>query len=153
MEIKFAADVMLGKLAKWLRILGYDTTYDSRITDAQLIESARRAGRVILTRDTRLVQRRKAKPYVLIAQDYVADQLRQLIRELKLDTDQGLLSRCLVCNQPLAAIAKSSIQDLVPPYVYKTQSRFYQCPVCQRIFWPATHVTDILHRLERIQRD
>ena len=99
----FAADCMLGTLAKWLRILGYDAFYRNRIEDGELVELARAEGRVVLTRDRRLTERRRARPFVLIASDRPEEQIRQLIAEIGLELrEERLLSRCLPCNTPTA---------------------------------------------------
>jgi hypothetical protein len=149
--MKFLADEMLGKLAKWLRILGYDTLYYNRLPDDELLRIAAEEQRLILTRDTRLIQRKLAKNYLLIRHDHWLDQLKQLATELQLDIRSNLLTRCCRCNQLLEAVQKSSVQIRVPPYVYHTQSHFRQCPLCRRIYWPATHVANIVKQLEWLE--
>ena len=145
---KFIADCMLGKLARWLRILGYDAAYERRISDDALIMRARAEGRVLLTRDTRLVRRRGLPPHLLIASEDPAAQLKQTLGELHLKVDSGrLLSRCLLCNEDTVEIPRSDAHAEVPPYVYRTQRKFARCPACRRIYWRATHVTGILDRL------
>jgi hypothetical protein len=148
--MKFLADEMLGKLAKWLRILGYDTLYYNYIPDDELLSIALREQRLILTRDTRLIKRRLAKNYLLVRHDHWLDQLKQLVAELGLDTRGNLLARCCLCNQLLEVVEKTGVRAYVPPYVYQTQSCFKQCPCCRRIYWPATHVASIIKQIELI---
>lgn len=147
--LRFVADCMLGKLAKWLRILGYDTRYDPDAPDEEIVRLAAREGRVILTRDSRLVLRRLARRHLLIRSDDPAEQLRQVIRELGIPVEGGrLLSRCLPCNVPTLAVGTDEVAGKVPPYVHRTQSAFTRCPSCGRIYWGATHSEDIRKRLE-----
>ena len=98
--MKFAADCMLGTLAKWLILLGHDVAYFSRIEDGQLVRIARTEGRIILTSDRRLVQRRDARNHVLIASQDLTEQIRQVLRErgLRLRKDR-LFRRCVKCNR------------------------------------------------------
>jgi uncharacterized protein with PIN domain len=145
---KFIADCMLGKLARWLRILGYDAAYERRISDDALIARARAEDRVLLTRDTRLVARRGLPPHLLVASERPADQLRQTLRAFRLKVDSGrLLSRCLLCNTDTVEVPREEARGEVPPYVFRTQRRFARCPSCRRIYWRATHVAGILDRL------
>ena len=141
---------MLGRLARWLRILGHDVVYFRKIEDADLVELARREGRILLTRDTRLVRRRAAREAVLIESPYLEQQLRQLARRDGAGLlGPGLCRRCLECNEPTLAVEKDSVKDRVPAYVFRTQSRFRACPACRRIYWSASHVQDMLRRLRR----
>ena len=141
---------MLGRLARWLRILGHDVAYFRRIEDADLVDLAARERRILLTRDTRLVQRKTARGAVLIRSHLLEEQLRQMVlwnREALLAP--RLCRRCLECNEATVLVPKASVRDRVPAYVFKTQSRFLECPSCGRIYWRATHVQDMLRRLRR----
>ncbi len=146
--MKFAADCMLGSLAKWLLILGHDVSYDRAIDDGDLVSKARREGRTILTRDRRLLKRRGAGNHVLIASDDLKQQLRQVLTERQLTVRQDrLFQRCLKCNEPTRAATRDTVRGLVPIYVYRTQSRFRRCPKCEQIYWRATHVNRMLDTL------
>ncbi len=141
---------MLGKLAKWLRIFGYDTVYNPYLTDGEILRIAKAEQRLILTRDTRLVLCRYAKPNLLVEHDLLPDQLRQVIRELDLQLKGKLFSRCLICNCLLQPINKELVRASVPAYVFATQSLFSRCPYCQRIFWPATHIDKMQAQIREI---
>lgn len=137
MSIKLLADSMLGRLAKWLRLLGYDTAYVRAIPDEALLGLARAEGRTILTRDQRLARRRGLRA-LYVQSDDLPQQVRQVVRDLRLRTT-GRAPRCPVCNRELISVAKRSIRERVPAYVYRTQREFSRCPQCERIYWAGTH--------------
>lgn len=140
-EVRFIADSMLGRLAKWLRILGYDASYFRDAEDGRLLAIARREGRILLTRDTRLLLRRRLCPMLFVRHDRVWDQLRQVVGELGLNMGERLGSRCIRCNRSLAPLAKHRAAGRVPPYVLRHHDAFFQCEGCGRIFWGGTHLT------------
>ena len=147
----FIADVNVGRLARRLRMLGYDTLFINGAEDDELIRIALREGRILLTRDTGIMERRvvttgKAKA-VLIESDDVKAQLRQVVKGLNLEPDSAPFSRCMECNVPLIPRAREEVRDLVPPYVFKTQNQFMQCPDCKRIFWRGTHWEKMLEEI------
>ena len=147
---RLMADAMLGRLARWLRILGYDTAYERNVADNVLIERVIEEGRWLLTRDTYLVQRRVLRGrHTLIASDDVEEQLRQLHQDLKLDLDLNRQRgyRCGDCNIVLMSISHAHAIPLVPPFVAQQYREFLQCPQCHRVFWPGTHWNDLLKRL------
>jgi uncharacterized protein with PIN domain len=149
---RMIADAMLGKLARWLRVLGYDVAYEKKIGDDRLIERARAENRLVLTRDTHLFRCRWSPPIpmILVEDDRLPQQLRQISARLGLSGEDRLLSRCLECNVPLIAVLKQSLRLRVPEYVYRTQNRFSQCPSCYRIYWPGTHWGKIRSRLQAL---
>lgn len=149
---RFLADNMLGRLAKWLRILGYDTEYAFDASDSDLIAQAQSEGRILLTRDTSLIRRKECRNYIFIRSDHWREQLRQVYEEAGLNCD-SLLTRCVVCNARLKAVDKQSVESVVFPYVYKTQERFFKCDHCSRIFWPATHVSRIIDEINNLKED
>lgn len=147
--VKFAADRMLGKLAKWLRIMGQDVIYGPHLTGYGLIHAARQENRLILTRDGRL-KNKQPPEFIFIASDRYREQLRQVVKACGLEPLAQAFSRCLECNATLEPRAKDAVKERVPPYVFATQERFFACPQCRRIFWPATHHEKMLAELRRI---
>lgn len=141
----FAADMMLGKLARWLRVLGYDVLYLNPVEDRELIGIARRGSRILLTRDTRLVKRRDAAPYLLVTKNDPREQVAEVIRRYPLDRGR-FLSRCLCCNTLLINAVKDEIRNEVPDYVYFTTTQFGRCPDCRRVFWRGSHYESMLKR-------
>lgn len=127
---------MLGRLAKWLRVLGYDTVY-WRGDDAGLIRLALTGDRLLLTRDTRLPPRLPPSHCLFIESDHYDEQLRQVIGRLGLPPRIG--RRCLRCNHVLEPAEKAGLRGRVPEFVWQRHHRFARCPDCLRIYWEGTH--------------
>jgi uncharacterized protein len=147
-DIQFIADVMLGKLTKWLRVMGIDVLYDPDATDVQLLRRAECRGRILLTRDRHMVRRRGVPQCLYIESDYYHEQVRQVIQAFHLADRLQLFSRCLQCNQHLDAVHKEVVADRVPPYVYATQIAFKYCAICHRVYWGGTHRDNMLRQLQ-----
>jgi len=129
----------LGRLAKWLRILGFDTEYFKEANISSLIIQALRENRVIITRNHRL-PRSAGLRIILIKEEKLKEQLREALKALEISLDSVLMfSRCIICNEELVEIAKDQIKDRVPEYVFNTQKNFISCPKCERIYWQGTH--------------
>ncbi len=148
-EITFAADRMLGRLAKWLRMLGCDVTCGRHLSGHGLIRAARTEGRLILTRD-RSLRRKQPPPLLFIESNDYVEQLRQVMGACDLRPGAGLFTRCLVCNSRLEPREKDFVEKLVPPHVLATQERFSWCGRCQKLYWPATHQHKMLDALGKI---
>ena len=143
----FVADVMVGRLARWLRILGFDVLYSNRFADDALIALAR-SGRILLTRDIPLAARLPEDKVVVIQHDHYEQQIRQVLRRFP-DLPVRVLSRCLECNELLRQVDRETIFERVPPYVYLTQQDFAVCPSCGRVFWKGTHTGEMLAKIRR----
>ena len=148
-EIKFIADTMLGRLAKWLRILGYDTLYPGQESDQRLARIAAEEDRILLTRDTGLASRKGFRK-LLVHSNYLTEQLIEVIEAFDLRTKDRDPSLCLLCNRPLREMEKDAVRDKVPPYVFQTQSCFYHCIECGKIYWAGTHLDHIRKELEKL---
>ncbi len=150
---RFFADAMLGRLARWLRILGYDTAYERTIADDVLIRRTLRENRWLLTRDTYLARHKILRGrHTLITDDHLHDQLRQLKHELglRLEPNEQAAYRCADCNARLEPLAKEQAALLVPPLVAAQYQDFLRCPRCGRVYWPGTHWTNLCRELERL---
>ncbi|MCE4599944.1 MAG: Mut7-C RNAse domain-containing protein [Desulfurococcales archaeon] len=143
----FVADTMLGEVARWLRILGYDTLYSRNYTDYQLLNIASRTGRTLLTRDWGLyvrARKRKVKA-VYISTDKIGERLAELVLKagIKLEPDPSR-SRCPECNSPLVVVRdKEKVKDRVPPGALQRYDTFYLCPRCGRVYWEGGHWRNI----------
>jgi uncharacterized protein with PIN domain len=151
---RFIVDHNVGKLAKWLRMMGYDALFFNGSDDSGMIATALAENRVILTRDTGIVQRRLVTSgrlkAILINSDRVDTQMKQVIDTLNLDINYRPFTICLECNQPLVEVSKEQVRERVPPYVFKTQQQYMECPACRRIYWRGTHWRAMNRRLEKL---
>lgn len=132
---------MLGRLARWLRLLGYDAAYARDADDYELMRRARAEARTLLTRDRRLAARRGLQA-VLVLSESLEEQVRQVQQTLGPPPDPPL-SRCPACNTPLIAATRAAVRERVPPYVWRRQTDFRLCPACHRAYWPGTHLERI----------
>jgi uncharacterized protein with PIN domain len=148
-DLRFAADRMLGRLVKWLRIIGQDVIYGPHLTGYGLIRAARAENRLILTRDRGLKQK-QPPPFLFIESDHYRDQLRQVVGQCGLRLGDGLFVRCIECNTLLQSRPKEALEKVVPPYVFASQEKFFSCPTCRRIYWPATHHQKMLEELRNL---
>jgi len=138
----FACDVMLGRTARWLRMLGIDTFYDNKADDADLKKLCLGEARVLLTKDVKLHGLMPAGTSRLVGAVHPRQQLEEIVAFFHLDRI-ALPPRCSLCNGELAAVPKESIRDLVPPFVFRTQADFQRCCQCQKIYWQGTHLAKI----------
>jgi len=151
--VKFIVDHNVGKLVKWLRMMGYDTLFFTGNDDWEMVMTALAEGRVILTRDTQIMRRGVVASgrlkAVLIQNEDPEQQMRQVVEALNLDCQSKLFTICLECNQPLAEKSKQQVKDRVPPYIFQTQSQYVECPACHRIYWRGTHWQAMIRKLEK----
>jgi len=149
-------DLNVGRLAKWLRVLGYDALFPADAEDNELLRIALREGRIIVTRDAGLAVRHLATSgrlkVLLIRDDNPKDQLRQVVGSLDLDATRPF-SRCICCNEPLDSLSRESVRERVPDYVYKTQQEYSGCAPCSRIFWRGTHWANMQRDLALVRSE
>ena len=139
---------MLGKLAKYLRIVGMDASYSSSLSLSQIIAAAAAEQRTVLTRRTgQLLSEQQASSY-FIQSNYSYEQLQNVISHFNLQPDSScFFTRCLLCNELLTAIEKAAVAENVPDYVFSTINDFSQCPCCRKIYWKGTHHHNMMQRL------
>jgi uncharacterized protein with PIN domain len=151
--MKFLVDRMLGKLAKALRLLGYDAIYFQGEDLTQLIRLAREQDRVILTRNTKLAARKPEDHVVRIANDHPRLQLRELHEKGAIVlNEKASFSRCLVCNVLLDVMARKEVEGEVPDFIFHHYQEFYRCSQCRRIYWPGTHQQNMQKRIKEISK-
>lgn len=150
--MKFAVDCMLGKLAKWLKILGFDAIFFSKIEDEELMAIAQKEDRILLTRDTGIIERARRLSTLLIESENWREQVKQVLDHFGIWEDVEPNSRCIECNTPLKEISKERAKNLVTPFVYKTADAFALCPGCERVFWRGTHLKDMQIKISEIQK-
>jgi uncharacterized protein with PIN domain len=148
--MKFIADAMLGRLAKWLRLLGFDVLYDPAIDDKHIIRIAREQGRTVLTRDTRLIKKKVLRDYIFIKSNDIFRQLLEIKYILNLK-DPDLQARCAACNGILNNVSqKIEIRDSVPDFIYHNYDYFIKCEDCDKVYWEGTHHKRIKEKIIEI---
>jgi uncharacterized protein with PIN domain len=147
-ELRFMVDAMLGRLARWLRVMGYDARFEAGIADADLVRIAIREDRVLLTRDRALVDEWRVPRLVLLASESAREQLREVAGHYPLDWRGRVFSRCTRCNDRVERAPPEEVAGRVPPSVLSRYERFYRCPACARIYWDGSHAARMRRALE-----
>jgi uncharacterized protein with PIN domain len=148
--MKFIVDSMLGKLAKRLRLMGYDASYDPKKDDREILKLSKEEDCSIVTRDTGMSKIRGANVLLIRSTD-VHEQLKELYKlaKIRLD-DKSLFSRCPECNTPVKDVSKEEVKKIVPKFVYETLNKFSYCPKCKKAYWQGTHYQKLLKELKNI---
>ena len=153
-SLKFIVDHNVARLARWLRMMGYDTTVFNEIDDWQMIRTALADNRIIITRDTGVMKRRvitsgKLKALLVVSDD-PESQINQVVHAFQLDTKKSL-TLCMECNIPLVPVDREAVKSRIPPYVYQTNKQFYECPICHRIYWQGSHWEAMQQTLKKLE--
>jgi hypothetical protein len=150
MTPRFAAEKTLGRLTKWLRLLGFDTRYESELTGKKFIDTLEK-DRILLTRTRRIQNQFASRKLIFVESDHLPQQLNQIFRELGLKASQTRpFSRCLHCNVPIVIAEKASVRGRVPDYIFETHDRFQKCPECDRIYWPGSHTRRSFEKIQQL---
>jgi uncharacterized protein with PIN domain len=147
---RFVVDAMLGRLARWLRVLGYDAVYEPTLDDHALVRLADLEDRILLTRDRHLLRELRPRRSVEITCDVPLDQLAALVGELALPAPDELFRRCLVCNTVLDTVAEAEAAAVLPPAARSLGGPVRRCPTCGRVYWPGSHVRRMVRALARV---
>jgi len=148
-------DHNVGKIAKWLRMMGFDTSFFTGLNDTDMVNIALREDRILLTRDTGIMERRVVTngqlKAILIKSDRLPQQTQQVIDDLQLRQDQiRPFTICMECNIKLVERTIEEVRDRVPPYVFATQTHFVECPSCHRIYWQGTHWQNMVSKISNL---
>ena len=150
MALYFAADRTLGKLVKWLRILGFDTTFEIDVP-AELFYEHLAKDRIVLTRTGTIKKQFSAHRLVFVTSNYLDVQLEQVIAEVGIcQADTQPFSRCIQCNISIVDADPDDVYGLIPDYIYETHKEFHKCPQCNRIFWPGSHTKRSLVKIKHL---
>lgn len=146
--MKFILDDMLGKLARWIRIMGYDAKYFHKISDDELIKQAKDEGRILLTRDRSLAKRFAVSCLLIKTQD-IESQLNYVIKRFGLDIN-NIFTRCPSCNGKLEEIEKEKVYNNVPDFVFSSYDNFSICKACLKYYWKGPHWEKIKESLNKL---
>jgi uncharacterized protein with PIN domain len=147
---RFIADVMLGRLARWLRTLGYDTAHEDSIADADLVRRAFQEGRSILTRDTKLFDEWRVAGGLLVHAESPLEQLAEVVSTFHLERPDRLFTRCRVCNGVLQPLNREDAPGRVPPDIESRAREIAECPGCGRVYWEGSHTDRMRSVLARL---
>lgn len=147
---KFVVDVNLGKLARHLRMAGFDTAYQNDSTDEELIEIMLEEGRTLLTRDRKLLMRNVVQSGYLPRSDQADEQLEEVLKRFNLFDKVHSYTRCINCNGVLKKVSKEKIIDQLEPLTKKYFSDFSQCPDCGQIYWKGSHRNRLHPKVQEI---
>jgi uncharacterized protein len=148
--MKFVADMMLGKLARWLRILGYDVMYDQSLSLKDLVTLSNQTDTIFLTRRRTLPENILPSKFFTISSELFPEQLRGVVTHFNLDMLSNLFTRCIACNVPVQRVAKEAMKGQIPERSYGGFEEFFQCPVCRSIYWDGSHCTKTRTKLQQI---
>jgi uncharacterized protein with PIN domain len=143
---------MLGSLAKWLRIVGFDTLYpDTTTTDDEVLHIAKAEKRLLISRDKELIIRgKKIKLDVLeIHMTDLDQQLAQVLTHIPIDSAQ-VLTRCTLCNTPLISVEKKATKTYIPQKVFETRDQFWYCSACKKYYWMGTHYKNMIEKINKL---
>ncbi len=147
---RFLVDAMLGGLARWLRILGFDAAFDPTIPDENLVRRSLEEGRQILTRDRRLREEWTVSNCTVLESEDLEEQLQEIVARFSLREKVALFSRCPLCNMPLKPLPGEEARARVPPGVHERQDSFLHCPECGQVYWEGSHTERIRRRLHKV---
>jgi hypothetical protein len=150
-ETRFAADVHLGRLARYLRMLGFDTLYDSRWRDAELIDAALAHGRIILTRDVGLLKHKRVTHGYWVRHHQPLKQLREVTRALDVGSQTRPFTRCMHCNGGLRAVGQAQLEGRVDAAILVRFDDFRECTDCGKVYWKGSHYRRMLDWVRRLR--
>ena len=150
MPPRFAADAMLGRLARWLRALGFDTAYDSAIADPVLVRQAADEDRILLTRDRHLLRELRPERALEVRRDDPLEQLQDIVLALSLPRPAAMFSRCLLCNTLLDGLNAVERRALAAELAYAPPPPVRRCPCCVKLYWEGSHSRRMRAALERV---
>jgi uncharacterized protein with PIN domain len=148
---KFIADVHLGKLTRYLRMMGFDVLYKNNFVDDEIVNLSLKEKRAILTRDRGILKRSEVTHGYWVRSTKIKEQLSEVIKRFDLKNIIKEFSRCITCNSVLNPISKNEIIDDLPPKVSEFQDSFSICPSCQKIFWKGTHHQKMLSFIQSVK--
>ena len=152
--MKILCDQMLGTLAKWLRILGFDTFYaNAEMSDEDLLNIAKGENRTIFTRDKELIISGKKKNlnFIAIETTDLDLQLNQVLKHVNID-EKSILSRCTLCNTVLDTIEKNKAQGKIPSKVFENNEKFWFCSKCNKFYWMGSHYNEMINKIGKIKK-
>lgn len=145
----FICDVHLGKLARWLRLLGFDAAYRNEASDREIVEQARHEQRIVLTRDRHLLQHKVITHGYWVRSTVPDEQVGEVVRRFQLQADIAPFSRCMECNGRVHPVPKGAVADQLEPRTQELFDEFFQCEQCRRLYWRGSHYERLVERIQK----
>lgn len=152
-ETRFVVDVNLGKLAQKLRLLGFDTCYRNDLDDEEIITTAIREQRIILTRDIGILRQKRVTHGYWVRSDDPGVQLQEVVRRLQLENNFKPFTRCSICNGLVSAVDKESVRDRLPEDTCRYYDSFLECELCGKLYWKGSHYKRILELINTLRAE
>ena len=149
-EVKFILDVHLGKLARYLRICGFDTLFSNQYDDPEIVDRAEKERRIILTRDRNLLKNSRVTHGHWIRSQKPVEQLKEVLMRLDLKGQVRLFTRCSICNTPVEDVNKADIESRLDLGTRRYYSTFWRCLGCGRIYWGGSHYTNMIRVIQQV---
>jgi len=150
---KFVADVHLGRLNRYLRMMGLDVLYKNNFSDNEIVQLSLKERRAILTRDRGILKRNEVTHGYWVRSTKVEEQVKEVIKRFDLQKEIKEFSRCIECNELLKSIKKEIVINQLPPKVATSQNEFYCCPACNKIYWKGTHYLRMIKFIQSIKNN
>jgi uncharacterized protein with PIN domain len=147
---RFVLDTHLGKLARLLRLLGFDTLYRNDLDDREIARISVDEQRIALTRDRGILRRRELIHGYLVRSDAPLEQIREVMSRYELLGSVAPFSRCTMCNHPIRVVPKSEVEHRLAPGTRRDHDEFHYCPGCDRVYWKGSHFTRLRQLVERL---
>ncbi len=148
---KFVADVHLGRLTKYLRMIGLDVLYKNNFNDDEIVQISLTKKRIILTKDRGILKRNEVTHGYWVRSTKVKEQAIEVLKRFNLKNQIKEFTRCIECNQLLKTVSREKIIDELPEKVARSQNEFYRCPSCKKLFWKGTHYHKMLSFIQSVK--
>lgn len=147
---KFVADVHLGRLTRYLRMMGFDVYYRNDLEDNEIVDISLKEKRTILTKDLGILKRNEVTHGYWIRSTKLEEQVKEALKRFDLQKEIKEFSRCIECNELLKPVKKEMIIKQLPPKVAQSQNEFFHCPSCNKVYWKGTHYQRMLTFIKRL---
>lgn len=150
---RFMVDANLGRLARYLRMLGFDTRFDLNLQDEEIIRMAEKEKRILLTRDLGILKNHRVLRGYFIRSQQPDVQLREVVQKFHLKGQFKPFTRCIACNGRILPVIKEQIAGRVPEQIWASFDTFYTCEACERVYWEGSHHQRMLDKIRRLTRE
>jgi uncharacterized protein len=152
-EPKFVIDVHLGKLARYMRMIGFDAVYQNDYKDEEIVKLSLKEKRIILTKDSEILKRNEVTHGYWVRNEDAEDQLLEIVERFDLRNQIKEFTRCLECNSPLNRVEKEKVVERLPPKIKEWHNDFFECPECRKIYWKGSHFERMENLISRIKKN